>query len=192
MFFKNFVGAILVGLIFFTGTAITSAAYDLPKIKIEKPKKNSKQVEEDDKKIFKSDWKSFEIFSQNLKSILAKNDNLPASAKERISADKNLIFVGFYKDNLYFLDRYSIKIKKNTATEKSWQQMIFPVGAKISAQNTQATLQKFYTDGENMFNSTKARKNLADVENEDDKKFLQECFKVGYYYTFNEEFNFAD
>ena len=192
MFFKNFVGAILVGLIFFTNTAITAAAYDLPKIKIEKPKKSSKQVEGDEKKVFKSDWKSFEIFSQNLKSILEVNDNLPAAAKERISVDKNLIFVGFYKGNLYFLDRYSIKIKKNTASEKSWQQMIFPVGEKISPQNTRATLQKFYTDGENIFNSTKAKNNLAEVEKLDDKKFLQECFKVGYYYTFNEEFNLTD
>ena len=178
---KNFVGAILVGLIFFTNTVAVQAAYDLPKIKIEKPKKISKQVKEDDKKIFKSDWKSFEIFSQNLKSILAENDNF-----------KNLIFVGFYKDNLYFLDRYSIKIKKNTATEKSWQQMIFPVGAKISSQNTQSTLQKFYTDSKNIFNSTKAKNNLTDIEDADDKKFMLECFKVGYYYTFNEEFNLTE
>jgi len=192
MNFKNFVGAILVGLIFFTNTVAVQAAYDLPKIKIEKPKKISKQVKEDDKKIFKSDWKSFEIFSQNLKSILAENDNLPAAAKERISVDKNLIFVGFYKDNLYFLDRYSIKIKKNTATEKSWQQMIFPVGAKISSQNTQSTLQKFYTDNKNIFNSTKAKNNLTDIEDADDKKFMLECFKVGYYYTFNEEFNLTE
>ena len=189
MFFKNFVGAILVGLIFFTGTA---AAYDLPKIKIEKPKKNSKTVQEDKKNVFRSDWKSFEIFSQNLKSALEKNGNIPASAKERISVDKNLVFVGFYKGNLYFLDRYSIEIKKNFDAEKSWRQMIFSVGEKISPQNTRATLQKFYTDGENIFNSTKAKNNIAEVENLEDRNFLQECFKVGYYYAFNEEFNLTE
>ena len=38
--------------------------------------------------------------------------------------------------------------------------------------------------GENFFNSTKSKNNLADVEDEEDKKFLQECFKVGYHYAF--------
>ena len=181
MFFKNFVGVILVGLIFFSNTA---AAYDLPKIKIEKPKKVEKKLQKDKKTFFKSDWKSFKLFEEKIKLSLQTKLDLPADSTERMLADKNLVFVGIYKGNLYFLDRYSIKIKKNTAAEKSWQQMIFPIGENISSKNTVATLQKFYTDGENNFNSTKAKNNLADVEDADDQNFLQECFKVGYHYAF--------
>ena len=185
MYLKNFVGAMLVGLIFFTGTA---SAYDLPKIKVEK--QSSKKVQTEKKTFFKSDWKSFELFEQKIKLSVEANKTLPASAKERILTDKNLVFVGIYKGNLYFLDRYSIKIKKNSDTEKSWQQRIFPIGRNISSENTKATLQTFYTDGKNFFNSSKSRNNLAEVEDDADKKFLQECFKVGYFYTFGEETDF--
>jgi|GEM_PF-1910175 len=184
MNWKNFVGAILVGLIFFSNTA---AAYDLPKIKIEKPKKIKKNLQKEKKTFFKSDWKSFKIFEEKIKLSMQAKLDLPANSKERLLTDKNLVFVGIYKGNLYFLDRYSIKIKKNTVAEKSWQQMIFPIGEKISPKNTTATQQKFYTDGENFFNSAKAKNNLADVEDDEDKKFLQECFKVGYYYAFEVE-----
>ena len=171
MYLKNFIGAILVGLIFFTGTA---AAYDLPKIKVEK--KSSQQVQTEKKGFFKSDWKSFEVFEEKTRLILAANENLPADADERFFNDKNLVCIGIYKDNLYFLDRFSIEVKKNSAGEKSWRQRIFPIGEKISSINTKATLQNFYTDGKNFFNATKSKNNLAEVEDETDKKFLQECF----------------
>ena len=122
--------------------------------------------------------------------ILAANENLSVAAPERISEDKNLIFVGIYKDNFYFLDKYSIQVKKNSAAEKSWQQHIFSIGAKISSENSSATIQKFYTYGKNIFNSSKSKNNLAEIENSENQKFLQECFKVGYYYAFGEEFSF--
>ncbi len=185
MYFRNFVGAMLVGLIFFSGTA---AAYDLPKIKIEK--QSAKKVQADKKKFFKSDWQSFELFEQKVKLAFATDGTLSASAKERIAADKNLIFVGIYEGNLYFLDRYSIEVKKNSAAEKSWRQRIFPIGKNISSKNTKATLQTFYTDGRKFFNAAKSKNNLDEIENPADKKFLQECFKVGYYYSFGEEINF--
>ena len=179
MHLKNFVGAILVGLIFFTGTA---TAYDLPKIKVEK--QSSKKIQEDKKSFFKSDWKSLELFRQKIELVLATDKNFPADAKERILTDKNLVFIAIYKGEMYFLDRYSIKVKKNTDTEKSWQQRIFPIGKKIPSKNTQATLQTFYTDGENFFNSARKKNNLDEIEDVEDKDFLTECFKVGYYYAF--------
>ena len=188
---KNFIGAILVGLIFFTNIAEVSASYDLPKIKIEKKKKSVEKIQEEDKKFFKSDWKAEKIFEQKIKTLLAEK-NLSASSTERISQDKNLIFVGIYKNNFYFLDRYSIKIKKNSATEKSWQQRIFPVGEKIYSKNLTATVQNFYTDTKKIFNSSKSKNNLDKIENLEDKNFLQECFEVGYYYAFGEEFFLTD
>ena len=188
MYLKKFFGAILVGLIFFTNFAEVSAAYDLPKIKIEKQKKSSKKVPEEKKKIIQSDWKSQKIFEEKIKILLEDEKNFSASSPERISTDKNLIFVGIYKGYFYFLNRYTIEIKKNSDGAKVWTQKIFPVGEKIYSKNLKATDQTFFTDGKNIFNSEKAKNNLADIENLEDKKFLQECFEVGYFYAFGEEF----
>ena len=185
---KKFFGAILVGLIFFTNFAESQAADNLPKIKIEKPKKiSAKKIQDDDKKIFKSDWESHKLFEEKIKHLLEEGE-LSASSSERIAADKNLIFVGIYKDNFYFLDRYSIEIKKNSETEKSWSQKIFPVGEKIYSKNLTATVQKFSTDTKKFFNSAKFKNELDEIENLEDRNFLRECFKVGCYYAFGEEF----
>ena len=185
---KKFFGAILVGLIFFTNFAESQAADNLPKIKIEKPKKiSAKKIQDDDKKIFKSDWESHKLFEEKIKHLLEEGE-LSASSSERIAADKNLIFVGIYKGNFYFLDRYSIEIKKNSETEKSWSQKIFPVGEKIYSKNLTATVQKFSTDTKKFFNSAKFKNELDEIENLEDRNFLRECFKVGCYYAFGEEF----
>ena len=183
MNFKIFIGAIFVGLIFFTNNF--AEAYDLPKIKTEKI--SSKKVEPKKKNFFKSDWNKFKIFEQKMKSLLAENENLSASAQERIYHDKNLIFVAVYKNHLYFLDRYSIKIKKNSPDNRTWTQKIFPVGEKVLPDNLKATEQTFHTDGEKFYNSSRAKNNLSEIEDEEDKIFLQECFKVGYFYAFGEE-----
>ena len=182
MSFKTFIGTIIVGLIFFTNNFVE--AYDLPKIIIEKEKNSAKKVEQEKKTVFKSDWSEFEIFEQKIKKLLEENESLPADSPERITNDKNNVFIAYYKGNMYFLDRYSIQVKKNSPNAQSWTQHIFPIGKKLSGKNSASTSQTFYTDGENFYNSSRRKNNLSEVENEEDKIFLQECFKVGYCYAF--------
>jgi len=172
---KKFIGAILVGLIFFSDVA---SAYDLPKLKVEKTAEKSNSI-------LKSDWQNLEVFLARLKILSAQG--LSPSAKERVYIDKNNIFIAQYKDNFYFLDRYSIKVRKDLSDRRVWQQKIFALGKNVVAKNTEAVKQTFYTDGKNFYNSSKKKNDLTLVENEDDKKFLTECFKVGYYYAYGEE-----
>ena len=172
---KTLLGTALIGFIFFSATA---EAYDLPKIL---PDKNNSAP------IGTSDWTSAELFEQKLKSLLAENENLPASSPERINKDKNLVFIAFYKDNAYFLDRYSLKVVKNNSEVQSWKQHIFPIGKGISPQNAVYVQQKFSLQGEDFFNSLKTADKISAVKNIEDKKFLAECFKVGYYYAFKKE-----
>ena len=182
---KTLLIAALTGSIFFASTA---SAYDLPKFLPDKKKVETKtKTETEATPKTTSDWTGAELFEQKIKSLLAENENLPASSKERINRDKNLVFVAFYNGKAYFLDRYSIKIKKNSDTEKSWQQRIFPIGRNISSENTKATLQTFYTDGKNFFNAS-----ISAAPNDEDKKFLAECFKVGYYYAFKKEIDVSN
>ncbi len=179
MFSKTLIGTALIGFIFFSNTA---EAYDLPKIF-----PDNKDIEYTP--IGVSDWTSHEIFLQKIERLLAENENLPASSKERINNDKNLVFVAFYKGNAYFLDRYSIKVTKNNSNKKTWKQHIYPIGRGISPKNSARTVQKFcYQNGET-YNSTRRSNKISEVENADDKKFLAECFKVGYYYAFKKELN---
>ena len=119
--------------------------------------------------------------------LLEEKGTIPASSKERINRDKNLVFVAFYKGNAYFLDRYSIKVSQNTADQKSWQHHIFPISKKLSAQNSKFTKQKFSVQDGEFYNSLKKKDKISDIEDEDDRNFLAECFKVGYYYAFKEE-----
>lgn len=174
---KALVSALVAGFIFFTGTA---QAYDLPKIRVEK-----KAAE----KIFPqgSDWANAEEFEQEMKWLLDEKGTIPASSKRRINRDKNLVFVGFYKGNAYFLDRYSIDVAKNTAEVKSWRQHIFPISSTLSAHNTKATKQKFCVEGRALYNALRRSNNLAEVPDDEDRKFLLECIKVGYYYAFKKE-----
>lgn len=177
---KKFFGVSLIGGILLTGTAY---AYDLPKIRPDKP--NDEKISETGK--FSSDWTSAELFEKKLKLLLAENKSLPASSKERINRDKNLVFVAFYKGNAYFLDKYSIKVAKNNDDKKSWRQHIFPIGKGISAQNSKFTKQNFCLQGETFYNSMRAKNKIMDIEDDEDRNFLEECFKVGYYYAFKKE-----
>ena len=174
---KKFFGIALIGFIFLTGTAY---AYDLPKIRTDKPTAEQKTVSI-------SDWTGAELFEQKLKSLLAENKNLPASSKERINRDKNLVFVAFYKGNAYFLDKYSVKIDKNNSDKQSWKQHIFPIGKGISAQNSKYTEQNFCLQDGAFYNSLRKRNDISEIADDEDRNFLQECFKVGYYYAFNKE-----
>lgn len=180
---KTLLTVALTGSIFFSSTAF---AYDLPKFLPDKKKVETKTETESTPKAA-SDWTSAELFEQKIKSLLAENENLPASSKERINRDKNLVFVAFYNGKAYFLDRYSIKIKKNTAEIKSWKQHIFPIGKGISPKNSVATQQRFSLQDDIFYNSLSKKAEISAAENDEDKKFLAECFKVGYYYAFKKE-----
>lgn len=171
-------GALAVSFLL-TGTA---QAYDLPKIRIDK-KVAPKQFENS------SDWSSAEKFEAKIKLFLEENGNISASSKERINRDKNLVFVAFYKGNAYFLDRYSVQVKEKNSDKniKSWKQNIFPIGKGITANNSKRTAQKFCLQDGEFYNSLKKKDNISEVPDEEDKKFLAECFKVGYYYAFKEE-----
>ena len=172
----------LLGFIFFTNTAY---AYDLPKILPDK-----ENVEK--APIGASDWEGAEIFEQKMKLLLEKNENLPASSPLRINRDKNLVFVAFYKGNAYFLDRYSVKIEKNNSTKKSWRQHIFPVGEKLSPKNSVYTMQNFCLQNGEFYNSLRQRDRISALDNDEDRKFLMECFKVGYYYAFKKEIDIVN
>lgn len=178
---KALIAAAISCLIFFAGIA---EAYDLPKIK---PDKIS--AETDKGGMFKSDWTSFEKFEREIQAALAENENLPASSPARVTADKNIIFVAYYKGIAYFLDRYSLKISKNKSDRQSWSQHIFPIGKGISAKNSRATEQDFSTDGTEIYNSRGKRKNISAVADAADRDFLTACFKVGYFYAFGKDFD---
>ena len=176
MTFKTFIGAIFFGLIFF---ANVSEAYDLPKIEVEK----QGEEEVDQKKIFKSDWTEWDEWKEKI-SELEKNKNFPADDEKRILRDKNLVYVATYKGFMFYLDRYSIEIQKNSEAEQSWRQKIFTIGKDISSKTARAITQTFYTDGDGKYNSSKRKNNLDEIENDEDKEFLEECYKVGYHYAF--------
>ena len=188
MKFKIAVGAMLVFIVALTGF-VEAASYDLPKIKIEKKRTNKSGVEKE--KVLKSDWKSFLEFEERLKTLLANEKNLSPSDSRRIGTDKNLVFVAFYKGRAFFLDRYSIEILDDEKGE-TWQQHIFPIGEKLSGKSSRVVVQTFHFENKNFYNSSKQKNNLNDIENEEDKKFMLECFKVGYYYTFKKEVDFEN
>jgi len=168
----------VVGLLL-TGTV---EAYDLPKIKIE-----NKLPKDTEKKLFVSDWKSEKLFEERLKTLVDENKNLSPASPERVSYDKNRVFIAFYKGYAYFLDKYSVQVESDKINGRSWTQRIFPIGQGISPKNSRATEQKFYFDGENFYNSLNKTSPVDALIDEDDKAFLKECFKVGYYFAFGEE-----
>lgn len=160
-------------------------AYDLPLFKPDK--KISKEAKAEKKSVLKSDWQDAELFEQKIKARLASGEKLPPDDPARVPSDKNYVFIGFYNDAPYFLDKYSIKIKKNFDAAKVWEQNIFPISQKFSPRNATSTHQKFCLSDGKFFNSTKPKDALADVTDDADRIFLQECFKVGYYFAFGEE-----
>ena len=176
---KIFTAALLIGFLF---SGVTAQAYDLPILKPDK-----KEAPSQKKSLLKSDWKDAELFEQRLKARLANGEELAPNDPARVSADKNHVFIAFYNGAPYFLDKYSIKIKKNSAAAQVWEQNIFPISKTFSPQNSTSTHQRFCLTKGRFFNSGKAKDALADLPNEADRKFLVQCFKVGYYFAFGEE-----
>ena len=180
---KKFSAAAL--LMLFLLSSVAAQAYDLPKLKPEK--KISKATQPEKKLMLKSDWQGAELFEQKIKARLLAGEKLAPNDPARVPLDKNFVFVGFYNDAPYFLDKYSIKIKKNSDAAQVWEQNIFPISKKFSPRNTTSTHQKFCLKDGKFFNSAKSKYPLSDLSNETDKNFLEECFKVGYYFAFGEE-----
>ena len=172
-------------LICFLLSGSAAYAYDLPILKPDK--KVTKTAQPEKKSMLKSDWKDTEFFEQRLKMLLASGRELAPNDPARVPADKNYVFVAFYNNAPYFLDKYSIKVKKNSDGVKVWEQNIFPISKSFSPRNATSTHQTFcFTNGK-FFNSKKARDAIADLEDATDRNFLEECFKVGYYFAFGEE-----
>ena len=179
---KRIAAALLISMFVSSGVA---QAYDLPKLKPEK--KFSATTEQKKGSVLKSDWKSMEAYEQRLKERLASGEKLAVNDPMRSPTDKNYVFIAFYNDAPYFLDKYSIKIKTNSNGVKVWKQNIFPISSKYSPRNARTTYQSFCVIDGKFFNSTKAKFPLSEVEVEADKAFLEECLKVGYYFAFGEE-----
>ena len=179
---KKIATALLISFIVSSGAA---QAYDLPKFKPDK--KVTKTVEPKKEPMLKSDWTNAELFEQSIKARLESGEELKPADPARIPADKNYVFIAFYNGAPYFLDKYSIRIRKNSDGERVWEQKIFPISKDYSPRNAKATTQTFCLAGGKFFNSNKNKDALSDVPNETDKNFLEECFKVGYYFAFGEE-----
>ena len=97
MNFKIFLSVLLVLAVTLTG--VSEAAYDLPKIKVEK-KHSTKSVKKE--KVIKSDWENLSKFKEKMKKLSEDGRELPASSSERAAVDSNLIFVAFYNGDIYF------------------------------------------------------------------------------------------
>lgn len=170
-------------LISFLAYGNAAQAYDLPKLK---PDKKISQTAKQKPPMLKSDWQGAELFEQAIKAKLSDGQELAPNDPARVPADKNYVFVAFYNDAPYFLDKYSIKVRKNDVVQV-WEQNIFPITKKFSPRNATSTLQKFCLADGKFFNSNKAKDAIAEVADEADRIFLSECFKVGYYFAFGEE-----
>ena len=179
---KKISAVLAVSLLLSSGAA---QAYDLPKLKPDK--KVSAAAEQKKGPVLKSDWTSAELFERTIRARLATGEKLSPADPARLAADKNYVFVAFYNGAPFFLDKYSIKVKKNSDGVKVWEQKIFPISKDYSPRNATATTQKFYLADGKVFNSTKEKFSLAEMTDEADKNFLTECFKVGHYFAFGEE-----
>lgn len=103
--------------------------------------------------------------------------------------DKNYVYIGRYNGMDYFLDKYSIKIKKDDGSARSWTQFIFPIGENVPPEASRSTEQTFFTDGEIAYNSGRRKNPIDQIQNEVDRQFMMKCFSVGYENAFNEKFN---
>ncbi len=179
--FKKISAAILISVLVCGNAA---QAYDLPKLKPDKVV--SKSAQPPKKPMLKSDWQGADLFEQTIKARLALGEELAPDDPARVPTDKNYVFVAFYNDAPYFLDKYSIKIGKRADGVRVWEQNVFPITKKFSPRNATSTHQKFcFADGK-FFNSTKTKDAIADLTDEAGRIFLLECFKVGYYFAFGE------
>lgn len=156
-------------------------AYDLPKIKPDKKISTEKKGP-----MLKSDWTSAELFEQKIRARLATGDIAPDDPV-RVAQDPNFVFVAFYDDVPYFLDRYSVKVHKTKDGSQVWEQNLFAISKKISAKNSVALRQTFRLADGKFFNSSKNKDALANVANEADRTFLEECAKVGYHFAFGHD-----
>lgn len=179
---KKFSATLLIMCLLYVGTA---QAYDLPILKPDKKVTDSAQQQKGS--VLKSDWSSAELFEQRILERLASGEKIPPNDPARVANDPNYIFVAFLNDAPYFLDKYSIKIRKNVDGTQIWEQKIFPITKKFSPKNTKATHQTFCLTGGKFYNSSKEKDALSDLADEADRKFLEECFKVGYYFAFGRE-----
>ncbi len=180
---KKISAAILIATFIFSGNV--AQAYDLPKIKPDK--KVTESAEPKKGSMLKSDWKSADLFEQQIRARLSGGESLAPNDPARVTIDPNYIFIAFRDGAPYFLDKYSIKVRKNSDGTKVWEQKIFPITKKFSANNATATNQKFCMTDEKFYNAFKAKNALSDLANEADRIFLEECFKVGYYFAFGHE-----
>ena len=177
---KKISAALLISFLIMGNAA---QAYDLPKLK---PDKEISQAAKQKKTMLKSDWQGAELFEQMIKARLADGKELAPDDPARVPTDKNYVFVAFYNGAPYFLDRYSIKVRKKADGVRVWEQKIFPITKKFSPKNATSTQQRFCLADGKFFNSTKAKDAISEAANEADRIFLQECFKIGYYFAFGE------
>lgn len=178
---KKFSAALLISLLTIGNAA---QAYDLPKLK---PDKKISQTAKQKPPMLKSDWQGADLFEQTIKAKLTGGRELAPNDPARVPADKNYVFVAFYNNAPYFLDKYSIKVHKNDDVAQVWEQNIFPITKNFSPRNATSTHQKFCLADGKFFNSNKAKDAIAEVTNEADRIFLNECFKIGYYFAFGQE-----
>lgn len=178
---KKISAALLIG---FLASLNAAQAYDLPKLK---PDKKISQTAQQKPPMLKSDWQGAELFEQTIKAQLDSGRELAPNDPARVPADKNYVFVAFYNDAPYFLDKYSIKIRKTADGVRVWEQNIFPITKNFSPRNATSTRQTFCLADGKFFNSNKAKDAIADIADEADRIFLSECFKVGYYFAFGQE-----
>lgn len=186
--FKKLLAAILMAAFLLGGAA---EAYDLPKIKPDKKvTKKTNQSKPKKEIVLKSDWQGADLFEQKMRQLLADGKELAPDDPARLLEDKNYVFIAFYNDVPYFLDRYSIKVKPNSDGVQSWEQNIFPINKNVSPRNAISTHQKFCLADGKFFNALKPSKPKDEISAavvEADRIFLQECFKVGYRFAFGEE-----
>ncbi len=103
--------------------------------------------------------------------------------------DKNYIYIARYNGLDYFLDEYSIAIKKDDGSARSWTQYIFPIGKKIPKGMSRSTEQTFFTDGERAYNSSRQKNPIDAIENAVERNFMRRCFEVGYERAFGQKFS---
>ena len=170
--FKKISAALLIGFVLTGGTV---EAYDLPKFKPDK-KVTVKKTDKPEKQItLKGDWKDADAFEQKIRELLDGKE-LATDDPARVPGDKNYVFVAFYNDVPFFLDKYSIKIRGTGDGSKVWEQKIFPISKKLSPTNATATHQKFcFADGK-FFNALKVKDkdDISATDSHSAKTFLLE------------------
>ena len=100
--------------------------------------------------------------------------------------DKNYIYIGQYNGMDYFLDSYSVNVKSDKPSARSWTQKIFPIGESLKPNTARSIEQKFYTDGTTAYNSSHKKNPIDAIADDTERVFLMKCFNVGYEAAFGE------